>query len=614
MTNHLMNLKRNWPLAVLVIAAFGLGFLLRGGGDSADPGPADRALDQSVQTQRWTCSMHPQIILPSNDQKCPICSMDLIPLEDETDPHLGPSDLSLSETAAALADIATEIVRREFVARDIRLVGKVSADETRSRTITARVSGRLDRLYVDATGQKVTPGMKLAEIYSPELYSAQAELQTAAAALRETEQAGMATDGARANLNSAAERLRLWGMDELQIQAVRDGDSISDNLIVRAPVGGIVVTRQATQGDYVKTGETLYTISDLSGVWVTLDAFESDVAWLREDQPVVFTARAYPGREFQGDILFIDPVLDERTRTIEVRVVADNSAGLLKPGMLVSGTVSVTVDAYGHPVTDPATAVAPLVIPATAPLLTGDRAVVYVRQPGTGDPVFSGRNVVLGPRAGEVYFVVSGLSAGEMVVTRGNFKIDSALQIQARTSMMNPAPADSDLPVDQAEMDDLIPFTPGPCFGEALAEILQPYYRLQTALAADDDGAARSAARAVSAAVDKLDCDTAGLPAAGAELWERLSTALHDAAGRTAAVEGIAPRRKGFETLSDTLWDALARFGTGSEATVRRFHCPMAFDNEGAFWIQQDTTTANPYYGAMMLRCGSEKEILGGGS
>ena len=452
MTNHLLNLKWNWLLAVLVIVAFGLGFLLRGGGQDRDPAPSE----QAVKAQRWTCSMHPQIILPSNDQKCPICFMDLIPLEDETDPHLGPSDLSLSETAAALADIATEKVRREFVARDIRLVGKVSADETRTRTITARVSGRLERLFVDATGQKVTPGMKLAEIYSPELYSAQAELQTAAAALRSAEKGGRATDSARANLNSAVERLRLWGMDGEQIQAVKDGDTISDNLIVHAPVGGIVVTRGATEGDYVKTGDTLYTISDLSSVWVTLDAFESDVAWLREGQPVVFTARAYPGQMFQGDILFIDPVLDERTRTIEVRVVADNSSGMLKPGMLVSGTVSVTVDAYGRPVTDPATAVAPLVIPASAPLLTGDRAVVYVRRPGPGDPVYSGRNVVLGPRAGEFYFVVSGLSVGEEVVTRGNFKIDSALQISARASMMNPGPGDSDLPADHAEMNDMV--------------------------------------------------------------------------------------------------------------------------------------------------------------
>ena len=147
-----------------------------------------------------------------------------------------------------------------------------------------------------------------------------------------------------------------------------------------------------------------------------------------------------------------------------------------------------------------------------------------------------------------------------------------------------------------------------------MADVLQPYYSLQAALAADDDRAARSAAQAVSAAVGKIECDTAGLPSTDAELWERLSTSLRDAAGKTAEAEGIAPRREAFEPLSDNLWNALARFGTGSEANVRRFHCPMAFDNAGAYWIQQDSTTANPYYGAMMLRCGSERAILGGGT
>ena len=121
-----------------------------------------------------------------------------------------------------------------------------------------------------------------------------------------------------------------------------------------------------------------------------------------------------------------------------MRVEVENIEGLLKPGLLVSGLVAVTVDAQGNPVIDPAAAEAPLVIPASAPLLTGRRAVVYVRQPGEGDPVFTGREVVLGPRAGDYYLVFSGLSEGELVVTRGNFKIDSALQIQAAPSMMNP--------------------------------------------------------------------------------------------------------------------------------------------------------------------------------
>jgi len=430
---------RPWLMAILLLAAFGLGFFLRGsGGGNSGHDHTDAGQEVAEEPTRWTCSMHPQIILPSNDQKCPICAMDLIPVESGGGEGLGPRDLKLSETAAALAEITTAPVRREFVTRDIRLVGKVSSDETRTRTITARVAGRLDRLYVDATGQTVTRGMKLAEIYSPELYSAQAELQTAAKAARAAGNSGARAQSAKANLKSATERLRLWGMTDQQIRDITDGEGISENLTIRSPVTGVVVGRQATQGDYVKTGSILYTIADLDRVWVVLEAFESDLALLRSGQPVEFSARAYPGRAFGGEILFIEPVLDERTRTVQVRVEVENIEGLLKPGMLVSGLVAVTVDAQGNPVVDPATAEPPLVIPASAPLLTGRRAVVYVRAPGEGDPVFTGREVVLGPRAGDDYLVFSGLSEGELVVTRGNFKIDSALQIQAAPSMMNP--------------------------------------------------------------------------------------------------------------------------------------------------------------------------------
>ncbi len=586
---------RPWLIAILLVVAFGLGFSLRGSGaGNSGHDHADTAEATAEEPTLWTCSMHPQIILPTNDQKCPICAMDLIPVEIGGGEGLGPRDLHLSETAAALADISTAPVRREFVTRDIRLVGKVSADETRTRTITARVAGRLDRLYVDATGQTVTRGMKLAEIYSPELYSAQAGLQTAAKAAVAAGDSGTRTKTAQANLKSATERLRLWGMTDQQIQEIIDGEGISENLTLRSPVAGVVVGRQATQGDYVKTGSVLYTIADLDQVWVVLEAFESDLALLRSGQPVEFSARAYPGRAFDGEILFIEPVLDERTRTVQVRVEVANTDGLLKPGMLVSGLVAVTVDAGGNPVTDQAAAEAPLVIPDTAPLLTGSRAVVYVRAPGEGDPVFTGREVVLGPHAGDVYLVFSGLSEGALVVTRGNFKIDSALQIQAAPSMMNPGDS----------------FQADPCFGEGLAQVLDAYYPLQAALAADDDSAAMAAARRVAAAIGNLDCPVGELPAAAVHNWSRLTTAMAEGAARTIAAEGIEQRRVAFEPLSDNLWDAMAKFGHGPEGTVRRFHCPMAFDNKGANWIQAGDMVANPYFGGSMLRCGSQEEVL----
>ncbi len=611
-------------VAVIVVAAFAGGFLVRGGGGSA-PGGGQHAHSEEAAATRWTCSMHPQIILPSNDQQCPICFMDLIPLEENTSAGLAPGDLALTETAAALADVTTDRVERRFVTRAVRLVGKVSADETRTRTINARVGGRLDKLYVDVTGQDVTAGMKLAEIYSPELYTAQAELQAAAKAARQSNENGSLAGSAEATLHAATERLRLWGMGEEQIRDITAGQAISDHLTVTAPVGGVVVDRKATVGSYVKTGSVLYAIADLSQVWISLEAFETDVPWLRKGQAVTFTTRAFAGRKFTGDILFINPVLDERTRTIEVRVAVDNSAGLLKPGMLVVGQVEAALDADGLPVTNEDETTPPLVIPTSAPLLTGDRAVVYVKHDGENGPVFSGRQVVLGPRAGDYYLVVSGLAEGDEVVTRGNFKIDSALQIQAQPSMMNPSGggqvpghdhhgggmemANQEMVV---EMPDVAPFVAPECFRAGLKTVVDEYYTLQVALAGDDDAHAGHAAHALQEVLSELACDTSQLDASGAEFWSLLTRELKTAASLTAGAQDIAARRMAFEPLSDTLWLAVSTFEGESESPVCRFHCPMAMDGAGAFWLQSGETTANPYYGASMLRCGSQVEVAGG--
>ncbi|MHC4126101.1 MAG: efflux RND transporter periplasmic adaptor subunit, partial [Planctomycetota bacterium] len=247
---------------------------------------------------------------------------------------------------------------------------------------------------------------------------------------------------------------------------------------IYAPIGGIVIDKHVTEGTYVQTGTKIYTIADLSQLWVQLDAYESDMMWIRYGQEVEFTTQAIPGEVFKGRISFISPTVDARTRTIKVRLNVSNPEEKLKPEMFVravvrskiaSGAKVMDADMAGkwicpmHPsvVKDSAgicdicrmdlvtteslgfikaelSDQGPLVIGATAVLITGKRAVVYVQKPGTEKPTFEGREVILGPRAGDYYLVKEGLSEGEVVVTKGNFKIDSALQIQAKPSMMNP--------------------------------------------------------------------------------------------------------------------------------------------------------------------------------
>ena len=339
----------------------------------------------------------------------------------------------------------------------------------------------MDRLFVDYTGVPVRKGDHLVELYSPELLSAQEELlQSLVAAQRMGDSSSAMLRGtAEATVTSARERLRLWGLTAQQIADIEKRGQPTDHVTIYAPVGGIVVHKNAQEGMYVKTGTRIYTIADLSVVWVHLDAYESDLMWLRYGQPVEFTTEAYPGELFTGTIAFIDPVLNAATRTVRIRVNADNSDSRLKPGMFVRAKVDsqvatagrvmdvhlvdkwicpmhpdvidniagactacdmplVPTESLGYVGIDPNQLDKPLVIPASAPLITGTRAVVYVQVPDQEEPTFQGREIVLGPRAGDYYLVAQGLAEGELVVTNGSFKIDAELQIQAKPSMMTP--------------------------------------------------------------------------------------------------------------------------------------------------------------------------------
>lgn len=430
----------------------------------------------------WSCAMHPHIHR-GEAGRCPICGMDLVRVssgaaeESSTGPRL-----TLSESQRDLMRIETLPVARRFPNLELRLVGKVSYDETRLAHISAWVPGRIEDLYVDFTGVRVREGDHMVRLYSPELYSAQEELIQAAEAWKKLSASGIESlyESARGTLAAAREKLRRLGMEEAQIGAVESSGRAEEYVTIFAPTGGVVIERHASEGMYLDTGTRIFTIADLDTLWVRLDAYESDLEWLRYGQAVEFTAQALPGEVFRGRVAFIDPSLDSRTRTAKVRVNLDNRRGLLKPEMFVRATLKVSLSAGGkvideslagkwvspmHPeivkdgpgqcdvcgmdlvraeslgyeVASAHHSHAPLVIPASAALLTGTRAVVYVQEANADLPTYVGREVTLGPRAGDFYLIEEGLAEGDLVVVSGNFKIDSALQIEAQPSMMNPS-------------------------------------------------------------------------------------------------------------------------------------------------------------------------------
>jgi Cu(I)/Ag(I) efflux system membrane fusion protein len=385
--------------------------------------PADHDHADTV----WTCSMHPQIQLPEPGQ-CPICFMDLIEVP-QVKPGAEPQSLrqiSFDERARKLAQVeVTPVVYADSTVHT-RLVGKVEYDESSMGRIAAWVSGRIDRLDVGYTGAVVKKGQVMAQIYSPELLTAQAELIQASTSF-ETAQ-GSSNDLVRQSgkriLESSKQKLRLLGLSADQIQQVLRAETPADHMNITAPMGGIVISKDVVEGAYVKTGTNLFTIADLRRLWVVLEAYEADLSRITLGQDVEFSVEAFPGQEFHGVVAYIDPLVNKTSRTVGVRLNVDNSDGRLIPGMFVQAQVAEKVN----------TATQTLIIPASAPLLTGKRALVYVE---LKEGLYEGREVVLGPRIGDFYEVRFGLAEGEKVVSRGGFKIDSAIQIQARPSMMN---------------------------------------------------------------------------------------------------------------------------------------------------------------------------------
>jgi Cu(I)/Ag(I) efflux system membrane fusion protein len=369
------------------------------------------------KTTIWTCAMHPQIRKPGPG-KCPICGMDLIPLNQNI-ANIDPNAIHLTKEAAELANVLTSIVTRQKPVKEVRLYGKVQADERLLQSQVAQYSGRIDKLLVNFTGETVKKGQTLALIYSPELVTAQQELLEAAKTKQS--QPGI--------YEASKEKLQLWKLTESQISAIENSGSVQTKFEVTSTTSGIVTARRVNNGDYVYQGSVLFDIADLSTLWVMFDAYESDLPFLYTGDKLVFTVQAMPGETYSGKIIFIDPVVDPSTRVSKVRVEINNHSGKIKPEMFATGIVQANLSEFKDK----------LVIPRSAVLWTGKRSIVYVKQTGTDEPIFKIREIGLGPMLGSSYIVADGLKEGEEIVTQGTFSVDAAAQLEGKPSMMNPS-------------------------------------------------------------------------------------------------------------------------------------------------------------------------------
>ena len=310
------------PLLLLFVSVIAIVLWPRSKGEQADGG-------------QWTCSMHPQVRM-DKPGKCPICGMPLV-------------QVSQLKSLDERAGIETEAVKRRELFKEIRTVGKIDYNETRVAYITARIDGRVDRLFVDFTGIDVEHNDHLVDIYSPALVVAQEELLRSLDAFhrQRPDGAGVADQFLKSNLDSSREKLRLWGILPEQIVEVEKTRNIREHVTLYAPIRGTVIEKNIRAGQYVKEGDLLYRIAELDPIWLYLDIYEYDIGWVRYGQSVDVSLEAMPGETIRGMVTFIDPFLNESTRTVKVRVNLPNADRRLKPGMYASAAINVRLDADG---------------------------------------------------------------------------------------------------------------------------------------------------------------------------------------------------------------------------------------------------------------------------
>ncbi len=552
----------------------------------------------SNNNEVWTCSMHPSV-REDGPGSCPICGMDLIPAasEEREDDYT----MVMTESAIRLANVQTTPVVREVPVREVDLPGRLRVDERRITRVTAFFPGRIITTKVNFTGAPIRRGEPMATIYSPELVTAQRELLEAA---RQKERNPRLYELART-------KFELWGFSDRQIDAIIEGDEVKRELEILAPVDGVVLQRNVADQQYVSEGTIMFEVADLSRLWLVLEAYEEDLGWISVGDSVRFRLRGEALAHHSAVVSFIDPVVNPQRRTVGIRADIDNAGGRLKPDMLATGTLRAEM-------TEPK-----LMVPATAVLWTGPRSLVYIRDYEADVPTFRVREVTLGPRAGDFFVIEDGLKEGEDVVFHGAFRIDSEFQLADRFSMMNREPGTGAVPVhDHGERDDHDdhgappthdmdehdePFDDVPSeFRSQLTDAVHDYIRGKDALVDSDLSGTQEAFGEFRAALEAIG--EHGLPGSGHQAWMESYVALHEQAGGIVDAGDLDQARTAFRGLSDDLVRAVKMFGI--EGVVYRQYCPMAFDDEGAYWISDEEQIRNPYLPETMLMCGEVIERI----
>ncbi len=565
-------------IGVAVVVGLLLGWLLFGNNTSKPISDKEQidVHDHSGENseQLWTCSMHPQI-RQSEPGDCPICGMQLIPLKAGTE-GLAVNEIQLTKNAMALANIQTTVVGSGATANDdgmISLSGKIATNEENNSVQASYFDGRIERLNVNYEGQKVNRGQLLATIYAPSLVAAQQELITTAS-LKESQPA---------LYKAVRNKLKNWKLSDNQIDAIEASGKVRDNFSIYATVSGTVSEVMAREGDYVKQGQPILKVSNLHSVWAEFDAYESQISDLKEGQKIKIITNAYPNKEFDALVSFIDPILNNATRTVTVRATLKNTDDLFKPGMFVTGKLKGVVVNTSET----------LLVPATAVMWTGERSLVYVKTKPS-EAVFEMREVTIGKRRGDNFKITEGLKNGDEIVTHGTFTVDAAAQLQGKKSMMHNGNDENAVLMPVAAMKITFPKS----FHMPFKEALNAYLEMKDAFVASDAGRVSTLAKVASKSFKSVNIKDFG------KMEQTHVAKSIEMLDVIAESDDLENQREHFVILNENMV-VIAMNVEIVKPAIYVQKCPMANNNKGAFWLSTEKEIRNPYYGEQMLTCGS---------
>ncbi len=574
-------------IVITLIVGVTIGLFIHPSSNQSTSKAVQSHIEASANQETYTCSMHPHI-RKNEPGDCPICGMDLIPLE--TGEAIDPMAISMSPTAMQLAQVQTMAVGSDEVKKSIRLNGKVQADERLVYTQSSHIPGRIEKLSVNFTGEYVSQGQVIAYIYSPDITTAQQELLEAQK-IKEMQPALFI---------AAKEKLKNWKLGDKQIAQILASGKTIDQFPILANVSGYVTEKMVNLGDYVKQGTPIYEIADLSKVWILFDVYESEISWIKKGASVSYTVSSLSGQNFSGTIDYIDPVINPQTRVAKARMEVMNKNQILKPEMFVSSTIT----------TKNASNSSTIVIPKTAVMWTGKRSIVYIMNTTDQGVSFIMREVILGADLGERYIVESGLQLGEEIAINGTFSIDAAAQLAGKPSMMNreggvAMTGHNHGGSTNSKMEKMSASSQKPTISnnakKALEPLLNNYFNMKVALSKDDFEKAKEAGMVMNTSLGNVDINL--FKGEAHTLWMQQSASLKTSLQHLEHLADIKIIREKFISISNSMI-AIAESFDPMPTPIYVQHCPMADTNQGADWLSQKQKISNPYFGSAMLSCG----------